>query len=258
MPDEFARVGAKRENAGEIKIVAALRAANLLIPGRAVSRADIKQIEFGIVSERIPYSATSTHLPPFARPRLRGLLQRGRFERLRRIARHGVEAPRLLARLGVVSRDVPAHAVFGAPLADDNLTLHNARRARNRVRLILINSRDLPEDLSVSGVERDQPPVERADIDLALVNGDAAIDHVAASPRAVRTRDLRVVLPQLPASLPVERVDYAPTARRVHHAVNDNRRRLKPAIGLRVERPGQSEFLNIARVDLLQRAVASL
>src|SRR5262245_30951302 len=138
-----------------------------------------------VVSERIPDRASAAHLPPLTRPRLRGLLQRGRFERLRRIARHGVEAPRLLARLGVVSREVPAHAVFGAAIADDNLALHDARRPRDRVRLVLINGRGLPDDFSVSGVERDQPPVQRAHIDLASVNGHAAIYHVAAGPRAV-------------------------------------------------------------------------
>src|SRR5262245_5528189 len=138
-----------------------------------------------VVSERIPGRASAAHLPPLARPRLRGLLQRRRFKRLRRIARHGVEAPRLLARLGVVGRNVPAHAVFAPAGADDNLALHDARRARDRIWLILINCHDLPDYLSVSGVERNQPPVKRADINLAFVYGDAAIDHVAAGPRAV-------------------------------------------------------------------------
>src|SRR5262249_17012657 len=185
MPDEGARVRAKRENAGEIKIIAALRAANLLVPGRAVAGADVKQVQFRVVSERIPHRASPAHLPPFARPRLRGLRQRGRSNRLRWVARKGEEAPPLFASFGVVGGYVTAHAIFGAAIPDDHLALHDARRAGDRVRLILINGHDLPDDLAVSGAERNQPSIERADINLAFVYGHAAIDHVAAGARAV-------------------------------------------------------------------------
>ena len=53
------------------------------------------------------------------------------LERLRRIARHGVEPPRQLAVRGIVGGHISADGVFGTAVADDDLALVDARRHRD-------------------------------------------------------------------------------------------------------------------------------
>src|SRR5262249_58131540 len=105
---------------------------------------------------------------------------------------------RIGALPGGVAGTVPRHALFGAAVADDHLALHDARRAGDRVRLILINGHDLPDDLAVSGVERNQPSIERADINLAFVNGHAAIDNIAPGSRPTQPHAPLRTPPPLP------------------------------------------------------------
>ena len=54
--------------------------------------------------------------------------------------------------------------------------------------------------------------------------GDAAIDDVTASTRAKALRHLRVILPKLFSGFRIERIDDAPRASRIHHAVDNQRR----------------------------------
>src|SRR5689334_21925635 len=107
---------------------------------------------------------------------------------------------------------------------------------------------------AVDGVERDQPAVERADEDLALVQRDAAVDDVAARLLAVARRDLGVERPQLLAGARVDRVDHAPRRGDVHDAVDDQRRGLDAALGLEVVGPRQPELLDVLAVDPVELA----
>src|SRR5690606_15285287 len=105
--------------------------------------------------------------------------------------------------VGVIGGDVAAHAEFGAAIADDDLALYHARRARNRVGLRLVDRHLLPNGLSVGGVERNQTAVDGADIDLAFPQRDAAVHDIAAGGHAARAVDARIECPLAFAGLGV-------------------------------------------------------
>ncbi len=172
VPDQLARVGLEREDRRQIEVVAAAGAAHLA-RSRA-SRCPCRR-RAGRARGRRPSSPTPCRRrrpsTSVAGPGLRAPCRaRAISKRLRRIAGHGVEAPGQLAGLRVVGRDVAAHAELGAAVADDDLALDDARRAGDRVRLASGRRSPPPTSaLPVARVERDQPAVERADVDLALV-----------------------------------------------------------------------------------------
>src|SRR6185436_18561910 len=88
-----------------------------LRPG--VARAPIEQVERGIVRTGDP-GRRAAALPRVALP---GVV--ARFA----VAGDRVEAPRPFSRLGVVGVDETANAVLAAGHADDDLVLHDERRA---------------------------------------------------------------------------------------------------------------------------------
>ena len=225
-----------------------------MVPRRAVADADIKQIELGIVRHRVPDGAAAAERPPLAAPRGGGHLHRGVLEAVGRIAGHGIEAPCELAGVGVVGRDVAAHAELGAAVADQHLAFDDARRAGDRVRLRAVDGVDVPELLSRGRIERDQPAVERADEDLAFPQRDAAIDDVAASVDGPFAGHFGIVGPQRLARRRVEGVDFAPRGRDVENAVRDQRRRLLAATRVEVGEPREPELADGFPVDLFERA----
>ena len=175
------------------------------------------------------------------------------------IARHREPAPLLLARLGVVGGDVAAHAVLGAAVADDHVALEHARGAGDGVRARAVDDGVLlPRHRAGGRVQRDQPAVVGAHVDLALVEGDAAVDHVAAALVPGFLRHLGIVGPEALPGAGVHRVDHAPRRGHVHDAVHHQRRRLHAARGLEVVRPGEAQHLDVVRVDLAEAAEARL
>src|SRR5262249_58916525 len=66
VPDIFAGVGVQRDQRGEIEIVAAGRAARVAGPGRAVARAYIDHVQFGIEGHGVPGGAAAAVDPVFA------------------------------------------------------------------------------------------------------------------------------------------------------------------------------------------------
>ncbi len=258
VPHVLAGVRLERDDRAQEQVVAAARAAVLLIPRRAVAGADVQQIELRVVRHRIPDRAAAAELPPFAVPGLRGLREDRRFERLRRIAGHGVEAPQHLAGLRVVRGDVAAHAELGAAVADDDFALDDARRAGDGVCLRLIDGHHGPHFVAGRGVERDETAVERAEEQLAFVRSDAAIDGVAARLHAGFARHFRIVLPQQLAARGVDRLHLAPRAGGIQHAVDDQRRGFLAAMRVEVDEPREAELLDVAGVDLRERREALL
>src|SRR5437660_6511677 len=204
------------DDRGKKQIDALAVAPHRVVPRPAVADADVEQIEIGIVSHRMPDRAATAVTPPLAVPGLRDHLDGLALEAVLRVAGHRVEAPGHRAGLGVIGRDVPAHAEVGASVADDHLALHDSGRAADGVVLRLVDGQRLPHLLARLRIERDQPAVEGADVDLARPDGDAAVDHVAASLGAVRSGDLRIELPQELAGPGVGGQELAPRARRVH------------------------------------------
>ena len=175
------------------------------------------------------------------------------------IARHHEPAPRLVAGLGVVGGDVAAHAVLGAAVADDHPAVGDARRAGDRVGMLVVGDGVFfPHLLAARRVEGDQPPVIGADEDLALVQGDAPVHDVTASPVALVARHLGIEGPDLLAGAGIDGVDDAPRRAHIHDAVDHDRGRLDAARRLEVVGPRQAEVLDVAGVDLVELAEAGL
>ena len=171
-----------------------------------------------------------------------GLAHRLVLEAFRRIARHGVEAPRPLAGVRVERVDEAAHRILRSAAADDDLALRDPRRHRQRVLILRIRDARFPHRLSGQRVERDQASVDDRRDHLVLVERDAAIDDAAAdlglNGGAVH---LRIPLPELLAGPRVDGEDDAPRGDAVEHAVRDQRRRfLVAAAGRVAEVPGMS------------------
>ena len=78
----------------------------------------------------------------------------------------------VVARRCIVSRDVAAHPILPSAVSPlDHFSFDNPRRAGDCVGLVLINGCHLPKQSSRPGVQRSQPPVQRADIHVALEEG---------------------------------------------------------------------------------------
>ena len=80
----------------------------------------------------------------------------------------------MFAGLGIVGRGVTPDAVFGTAVADK---YQASRRPRDGVIARPIDGIDFPDEASGFRLQRDQSPVEAADVDFALINGDAPVDH---------------------------------------------------------------------------------
>src|SRR5262245_51773747 len=101
MPHQLSVVRIHGENRTDVEIVETLGFAKRLRPWRAIARADIDKVGFGIVGQTIPHGCATAVFPPLAGPRFGGLLERWIFKRLRRIARNSVEAPQFTTVLDV-------------------------------------------------------------------------------------------------------------------------------------------------------------
>src|SRR3546814_10078691 len=95
-------------------------------------------------------------LPPFALPGLGGHRLGLAFVALGGIAGDDVEAPELPAGLGVISGDITGRGRLGAGVADDDLAVIDARRARDRIGPTRIERLLAPHGLAGPGVERSE------------------------------------------------------------------------------------------------------
>ena len=226
-----------------------------MAPRRAVAGADVDEVGLGIVGDAVPGVAAAAVLPPLAGPGLGRHLHRLRLERLRRIAGHDVEAPRLRAGLGVVGGHVAAHAVNSAPPLP-MMTLPLTMRGAPVIAYSTCRSGVVCRTHTTAPggrVERDEAAVEQADVDPALVERDAAIGRAAITAgrrRRGRPGYARVPPPLQRAGARVEREDHAPGAARVEHAVVDERGRFDLAAAAGdVPRPRALEVLDVLGGD---------
>ncbi len=179
VPGEFACARFDCHNARRVETVAV--AAERAIPRGRVAGSEEEQVEVGIVDHAFPRCASAACFPPLlSLPGLGGCFHGFRFEALSRIGGDGVEAPGLLACFRVVGGDIAAHSVLRACVADDDLISRDAWRRGDGIGRGRVGGLDAPHRGSAALVERDEPAVERADIDLAIVEGDAAVYDVAA------------------------------------------------------------------------------
>ena len=145
---------------------------------------------------------------------------------------------------GVDAEDRAAPRPLAALRADDDLVLHDQRRAGEADRQLLgVDQLGVPDLLAGLHVERDQPAVDGADEDLAVPERDAAVVGRVRLRRDEFLVELREVGPLHLAGGAVEREDAAVGAGIVQHAVGDERHRLQAArraAGLM--RPGDLEL----------------
>jgi hypothetical protein len=261
VPQVFAGVGVERNDRGKVEVVAAGRAAQVAVPRRAVAGAEIDGVEVGVEGDAVPHRAAAAVHPvvaggvPGLGGRRHGLVLVG----FARIARDHEPAPSLTAGLGVVGGDVAAHAILGAAVADDHLAVGHARRAGDRVGMLVVDDGVFFPNLPAARrVEGDQPPVIGADEDLALVQGDAPVHDVTAAAVTLVARDLGVEGPDLLAGAGIDGVDDAPRRRDIHDAVDHDRGRLDAARRVEVVGPREAEVLDVAGVDLVELAEAGL
>src|SRR6185437_16765815 len=99
--------------------------------------------------------------------------------------------------LRVIGAEVAAHAVLTAGLADQHLPVGHARGAGDRVVLALVDRQYGPGLATGAGVNSHQAAIERAQVDLAVPGGDAAIDDPAAHVADPLSRGLGGVFPEL-------------------------------------------------------------
>ncbi len=191
-------------------------------------------------------------------PGLQRPFQLRRVGRIAGRAGHGVEPPLHPAALSVIGRDIAAAGIFRAGVADDHHALHHAGDLGDRVGLLEVGGLHRPGDLAGPPVERDQPPVEGAQVDPALPGRDPAVDHVAAGDLAGGAVDLGIVLPKLLAGGRVIGLHHAPGRGDVEHAVDDHRGGFLAALGVDVAVPGEAEPGDVGLVDAGERAVALL
>ena len=232
------------------------------VVGGGVAGADVDQMQSGVVREPVPGRAAAAVAPVIVRrPSFRGGLQirlilRAQFW----IARHGIEPPLEGAGLEIQGGDEAARSLeIRAAVADGDHVAGQYRRAGDRIVKVRgpaggqgVGS---PDSFAGAGIDGMQVAVDAGDVHPALPNHQTAIDDIAAGVAAPLTVDLRIVGPQLLAARGIERVDPAPIAGRVHHAVDHHGRALQTAASSQVVVPGEAQASGVAVVDGIQRRV---
>ena len=256
VPAVLAGVGIQRDDGAEEEVVAAAGAADLPVPGRSVAGADVQRVELGIVGEPVPGVAAAAQFPPLARPRLGRHGHRLVLEPVRRVARHDVEAPCLLAGFRVVRRHVAARrAVLRTAVAHQHLALEHLGRAGDVELVLRLDRHGAPQLASGGGVDRVQAAVPRGDVDRVLPECDApAVIPAGAHAAAGVHGHLRVVFPQQRAGRGIHRAHDVHAADEVQDAVNDERSGDEAALARQVEIPVHRQIADGGRIDPGERA----
>ena len=134
----------------------------------------------------------------------------------------------------------------------------DAGSAGNGVGFGLIDGDDIPHRIAGFGVESDEPAVEGAEIYLAVVEGDSAIDDVTADGADIGARYFGIEGPQDFAGPRIERICDAPLASGVDHTVGDEGSRFEATGGAEFSAPEQAELADVLFVDQGQGAEALL
>ena len=199
-----------------------------------------------VVGTRDP-GRTATVLPAFAGPGVVAWLAR---------AGNRVGLPHRGTGVGIDRRDPAANAVLGAGSTEDDLARQCHRHDGEGFGVGVVTQLLVPDHLTGLVVERNDMRVERGQIDLVLVYGNATVHYVAAQLREHIARQLALVLPVDLASGAVDREHLVVRAGHVDRAVDHD----SLAVLAVQNAEGHTEFrlqaLDVALVDLRQRAVA--
>ena len=242
VPLEHAGVGVERDHRVGVEVVAL---AVLAVEVRAgVAGAPVDQVQRRVERAGHPRGAAAA-LPRVAFPALAALLAR---------AGHHPEAPGALAGGGVEGVDEAADAVLGAGDADHDLVLDDERRRGGAVAFLVVVDHRVPHHRAGLHVEGQQVRVERVHVEAVAEHGEAAVDAAAADVHALG--QVADVAPDLAPGAGVDRPRRVVRPGDVHHAVEDDRRRLELAELRGLERPLRRQLADVGRGDLGQRAVA--
>ncbi len=259
VPDILAGIRLHRDDRGGIKAVAgAIGVAIGRVPRFGIGGPEIDQVGDRVIGDRIPHRAAAAKLPELARPGLGRGFQVLALLRLRGIARHGVEAPAFVPGFGIEGGQIAAGEIFGTGRTDQDHALRHPRRPGDRHVRSFGDGQLVPGHLAGLLIECDQPPVERADIDLVAIERDAAVDRVAAHIDQLFARDLGVVGPLERPGLGVIGLHHRPGGGDVEDAIVHQRRGFLPARGIEIGEPGHAELADVLVVDLVERGKALL
>ncbi|MNN09790.1 hypothetical protein D3C81_1226880 [compost metagenome] len=232
------------------------------VPRRRVAGTEQQLVGFRVVVAAQP-GRGATSLPQVARPGLAGLAAGDAvLDRLAvlvdvaHVAFHGRPGPQQLAVGRVVGFDLADHAELATGHAGDQLAVDHQRRGGDRVAGLVVGHGLLPHHLAGVLVERHQLGVEGAEDHQVVVQGDAAVDHVAARHDAVG--QARIVLPEFLAGARIHREHPRVGGGHVHHAILDQRLGLLAALLLAAEGEGphRTQLGDVVGVEGIHGAVA--
>ena len=150
-----------------------------------------------------------------------------------------IEGPQRRSIASVEGLHEAADAIFAAANADDDLSPDGGRGHRLAISGLRVGDRLAPDEPARFRVERDELGVQCADIDLVIVDRDAAIFGAAAIGRDWTHPVL--VFPELFARLGVQRVHVIERRGDIHDAGDDDWRRLPSIPGYQSGRPRRHE-----------------
>ena len=177
----------QRDHRSSVEVVAGMRVGG---PWAGITRAKIGEPQFRIIAARHPYRAAAG-LPVIALPGFTaGFARRG----------YCIGAPCLLAGFRIDRRHKAADAVLGAGTADHHLALGDQRRQREVIVGLVLGELGFPHQLAGARVEANNEGIHRCEVNLVLVERNAAIGRV----RVVHViGELALVAPYLLAGLGV-------------------------------------------------------
>ena len=256
VPDILAGIGVDCDDRSQEEIVAAAGAADLLVPGRAVSGAEIEAVEAWVIGHRAPDIAAATPFPPFAGPGLRGHFLRIVLETLRGVARYGIETPDLLAGLLVIGGDIAAHwAGVRSAMTDRDLAAKYPGRTGDGAGIVALEGLCAPQQLAGLRVDRHQPAVDRGDKQAAIVIGHAAAAPAGAQLRPGNPPGQRIISPQQFATVRIESVNHSMPERHIKDTFHCDRSTEHVDRRGKVIRPSKAKPLDVRLIDLIERAV---
>ena len=167
----------------------------------------------------------------------------------------GRTGPHQLAGLGVAGIDLADDAELAAGHAGDDHAVHDQGSCGGGVTGLVVLHLFLPDHLAGVLVQGDDFGVQGFEDHQVVVQGGAAVNHVAAGQDAVGQTVL--VLPQLLAGLDVQGIDAGIGTGHEHLAVMHNRLGFLAALLFATEGEGPHghQIADILGVDILQRAV---
>ena len=263
VPLDLTRRRIEADAARGIEVVAGVafdrlaRIAQPAVPRRGVARPEDQRVGLGIIGAAEPCRAAAG-LPHVARPCRVEPAGHGALLAVERahVALDHRPGPDHLAGLGVAGLHLADDPEFAARIAGDDQPVMDQWRGGVAVAFLVVGDLLVPDHVAGLGVERHEPRVERAEIDLVAVERGPAVDHVAARQDALGQPG--VVLPQLLSGRHVDGVEPRIGAGDVHHPVVHERLRLLPSLLFAAQREGpcRDQIFDVVSVESVERAVA--